>query len=204
MAVPQINFINNSDNDLLHIAIYQKLDGGPSQTVAWRVISLCAGSTAYVPTPNQYAVQIRYSHGGASYRTRCAPIDGYRGAFLVTGEENCIKLTEVPDQAPNEGVVVKSDQNVEFPVGTYALLAGDPVYGPAYINRATMVGFRFRPGLFYAAKVDAGLDNGSFLDAEALTATEVQIRPNQTVIATGNQESGYSLNVKEGLDTAEC
>ena len=205
MPGPQINVINNSDNDRLHIAIYQKPDGGPFPIVAWRVISLCGGSTAYMPAPISYAVQVRYDRGGASYRTKCAPIQGFRGAFLVTGEENCVKVTEMTDVSPGDGVAVKSDPNVEFPVGACIVLGGDPVFGPVNINRNTMAVFRIRPQLFYAAKIDdAGLDNGSFLDAEKLTATEVEVRPYQTIVVTGDKEAGYSLNVKEGLDSVEC
>ena len=205
MTGPQINIINNSDNDRLHIAIYQKPDGGgPQPTVAWRVISLCAGSTAYMPAPFRYAVQLRYDRGGASYRTRCVPIESYRGLYLATGEENCVKVTEITESGPGDGVAVKPDPSITFNVGACIILGGDPVFGPVGIYPNRIAVFRIRPQLFYAAKVEAGLDNGSFLDTEALAATEVEVRPNQTIVITGDSEAGYSLAVKEGLDTAEC
>jgi hypothetical protein len=206
MEPSQINIINNSDDDRLHLAIYQKpLDGGIPQTVAWRVASLSVGATAYLPIPVCYAIQLTYQAAGLSYKSRCAPITDYRGTFHVTGDDGCVLLNDATEPPADNHVVVTADANIRpQTIGACVVLGGDPVYGPLYLHPNTMVHFGIRPGLFYLAKVESGLSNGSILDTEALTATEVALRPNQTVTITGDKESGYSITLKDGLDSAEC
>src|ERR1700735_31228 len=99
MATQQLNIINNTGDERLHIAIYQKsADGGMSQTTAWRIAALSKGATAYVPIPDCYALQLRYNRGGINYRSGCVPIVDFRGAYRITGEEGCmiINQTEEP------------------------------------------------------------------------------------------------------------
>jgi len=204
MATAQINIINNSSNEHLHVAIYQKMDGPSMLNVAWRVASLSIGSTASLSVPDVYAIQVRYNRKGVNYRTRCLPINNYAGAYLVGGEENCIKLSEATDVQPDRRIVVAADANTGFGVGVCALLSGNPVYGPVYINPTTQINFGIRPGFFFIALVNADITAGSYLEGNILTETETAIRPDQTITISSNDEGGYTFAVKQGLDTAEC
>jgi len=205
MAIPQFNIINQSDDDQLNLAVYQKFENKPDLNHhAWRVANPSIGTTAFVPVPDDYDVVATYQQGGISYRTKCVGITDYEGAFVVSKDGNDITLDGDPNGSfPNNQVIVRVKRKVQQAVEVAITKGGDSVIKPQVTSPGDSQDFSIIPTL-YLARVRPEVSKGGVLVAEEVSTTEIPIQPGQTAYVTGTRDQGYTITVKTGLFTAPC